>query len=191
MEGSILYINACVRRDSRTRQLAERLLARLNAPFEEVRPHELALPLVDEAFLARRDRLIAEGRFDDPLFGLARRFANAGKIVIAAPYWDLSFPAALKQYIEQINVVGITFKYSEAGIPVGLCRADQLFYVTTAGGDFALDAFGFGYIEALARNYYGIQDVRKIETLGLDIAGADADAIMNAAQARLSGMDLS
>ena len=54
--------------------------------------------------------------------------------------------------------------------------------MTTAGGDFAPDEYGFGYVKALARNYYGIQDVRKIEAVGLDIYGADVDAIMKAAE---------
>ena len=107
-------------------------------------------------------------------------------IVIAAPYWDLSFPAMLKQYLEQINVVGITFKYTEEGVPVGLCRARKLFYVTTAGGFYAPEDFGFGYVKALAQNYYGIPDVRKIEADGLDIDGADVDAIMKAAENALS-----
>lgn len=120
------------------------------------------------------------------MFDLARQFAEAETIVIAAPYWDLSFPAALKQYLEQINVVGITFKYTEEGIPVGLCRAERIFYVTTAGGFFVPEDYGFGYVKALAHNYYGIQDVRKIEAVGLDIAGADAEAIMAAAEEALN-----
>lgn len=41
------------------------------------------------------------------------------------------------------------------------------------------------YVKALAQNYYGIQDVRKIEVLGLDINGADVDAIMASAADQL------
>ena len=102
---------------------------------------------------------------------------------------DLSFPALLKQYLEQISVVGITFKYSENGVPVGLCRADRLFYVTTAGGNEVPDIFGFGYIKALAQDYYGIQSVREIKAVGLDIDGADIDAILMNAETALSDMD--
>ena len=92
----------------------------------------------------------------------------------------------LKQYLEQINVVGITFKYSEEGVPIGLCSAKRLFYVTTVGGNYAPEAFGFGYVEALAQSYYGIQEVRKIEAVGLDIYGADVDAIMTDAENALN-----
>jgi len=38
------------------------------------------------------DALIAAGSFDDPMFALARQFAAADEVVIAAPLWDLSFP---------------------------------------------------------------------------------------------------
>ena len=186
MERPILYVNACVRRESRTRRLAEALLKKLGAPYEEVRLEDIAFPAVDEEYLNRRDRLAAGEEADDGMLDLARQFARAEIIVIAAPYWDLSFPAALKQYLEQVNVVGITFRYSEEGVPVGLCRAKRLYYVTTAGGHYVPEAFGFGYVEALAQGYYGIRDVRKIEAVGLDIIGADVDGIMAAAEAAVA-----
>ena len=190
MERPVLFINACVRKESRTRKLAEELLRKLNRPFEEIRLEEIDFPIVDEDFLDRRERLISGNELQDPVFDLARRFSEAETIVIAAPYWDLSFPAALRQFFEQISVVDITFRYREDGVPTGLCRADRLFFVTTAGGDYAPDDYGFGYIKALAQNYYGIRDVRKIEAVGLDIDGADVDAIMSSAREAISGMDL-
>ena len=190
MKGSVLYINACVRKASRTGRLAEELLRRLGKPCEEVRLEDMAFPVVSEDFLNERDRLISEGDFDNPMFAPARQFSEAETIVIAAPYWDLSFPAALKQYLEQINVVGITFKYSEEGVPIGLCRAGRLYYVTTAGGHYVPESFGFEYVKALAQNYYGIQEVRRLEAVGLDIIGADVEAIMRDAEAALSDMDL-
>ena len=190
MERPILFINACVRKASRTRQLAEQLLTRLQQPYAEIRLHEMTFPVVNEDFLAQRDRLIAAGEFQSPVFDLARQFAEAETVVIAAPYWDLSFPAALKQYLEQINVVGITFRYTQEGVPLGLCRAGRLFFVTTAGGNYVPEEFGFGYIRALARNYYGIDDVRLIQAAGLDLDGADTDALVSAAAEAISGMDL-
>lgn len=190
MERPILFINACVRKASRTRQLAEQLLTRLQRPYAEIRLHEMTFPVVNEDFLAQRDRLIAAGEFQSPVFDLARQFAEAETVVIAAPYWDLSFPAALKQYLEQINVVGLTFRYTQEGVPLGLCRAGRLFFVTTAGGNYVPEEFGFGYIRALARNYYGIDDVRLIQATGLDLEGADTDALVSAAAETISGMDL-
>ena len=189
MERPILFINACVRKESRTRRLAEKLLLKLDKPYEEVRLDRLNFPPVTEEYLRLRDRLITEIDFTDPMFDLARQFAEAETIVIAAPYWDLSFPASLKQYLELVNVVGISFRYTEEGIPVGLCRADRLFYVTTAGGGFMPEEFGFGYVKALAQNYYGIRDVRLIKAAGLDLFGADVEGSLKEAEDEISEMD--
>ena len=190
MKKPILYVNACVRKNSRTKLLAEKLLSRLDSPFEEVRLEGINFPVFNEAFNDTRDQLIAQGDFQNPLFDLARQFSEAETIVIAAPYWDLSFPAMLKQYLEQITVVGLTFKYSKEGVPVSLCRAKRLFYVTTAGGNYVPDDYGFGYVKALLQSYYAIADVRKIEADGLDIVGADVDAIMAEAEEALNDMPL-
>ena len=174
----ILYIDACVRGDSRTRELGEALLSRLSGDVVRVNIGEMKFDITDEVFLKKRDSLIAKRMFDDDSFKLARQFAEADTIVIAAPYWDLSFPAALKQYIEKINVLGITFEYTAEGYPMGLCKADKLYYVMTAGGNYVPEEFGYGYIMALAENFYGIKEVRLIKATGLDIYGNDPEKIM-------------
>ena len=174
----ILYVNACVRSQSRTKRLADRLTEKMEGNVERLDLAKVSFPVADEAFLIKRDRLIAAGAYHDPLFDMARQFAAADRIVIAAPYWDLSFPAALKQYFEQINVLGVTFLYTPEGRPKGLCRAKKLYYVMTAGGMFVPEEYGFGYVRSLARSYYGIEDVELIQAVGLDIAGADIEAIL-------------
>ncbi len=175
----ILFINACVREKSRTLILAKRLLDTLDGDIREVRLEETVFPVVNEEFIDLRDSLARGGRFDDPMFDLGRDFSNADTIVIAAPYYDLSFPSMLKQYLEQINVVGLTFAYSENGTPVGLCKAKDLYYVTTAGGPILSDEYGFGYVKALTETFYGIKNAYQIKAEGLDIAGADVDKILD------------
>ena len=174
----ILYINACVRRKSRTERLARHLLTKMGEPFTEVRLSEVAFPVADEAFLQKRDALIRDSAWEDPLFSLARQFAAADQIVVAAPFWDLSFPASLKQYFEQINVLGITFRYTSEGIPKSLCRAKRLYYVTTAGGNFFPQEYGFDYVKALATAFYGIPSMELIAATGLDVDGADEKQIL-------------
>ena len=174
----ILFINACVREGSRTKRLADALLSKLDGEVRERCLKDVVFPIADEAFLQKRDELLSKENFDDPMFDLANEFKDADTIVIAAPYWDLSFPAALKQYFEQINAVGITFRYTPEGIPEGLCKAKRIYYVTTAGGDYVPEEFGFGYVNALAQGYYGIHDVRLIQAKGLDIVGADPEKIL-------------
>ena len=183
-----LYINACVRAGSRTEMLADHLLKKLEGPTCELRLGDMVFPVADEEFLRRRDGFIASGDFDDPMFAPAKQFAKADRIVIAAPFWDLSFPAAVKQYFEQINVSGLTFEYTAEGYPRGLCSAKSLYYVTTAGGCFFPQEYGFGYVATLAGSFYGIQDVRLIKALGLDIEGADVEAILSQAMGEIDDM---
>lgn len=181
----ILFINACVRKESRTKRLADALLVKLDGEVTELKLEDIDFQVTDENFLKRRDALIADGKFDDESFSLARQFANADTIVIAAPYWDLSFPAALKQYVEHINVMGITFEYTPEGFPKPLCKAEKLYYVATAGGSFVPEEFGFGYIKTLAQSFYGIEDVELIQATGFDVYGADTEAILAKACAEL------
>ena len=181
----ILFINACVRKASRTKRLTDALLKKLGDTVQEVELSKIVFPTTDESFLIKRDTLIAHEEWENPMFDLARQFADADTIVVAAPYWDLSFPAALKQYFEQINVLGITFKYSPEGFPISLCKAAKLYYVMTAGGSFVPEEYGFGYVKTLAESFYGIKEVNLIKAVGLDIFGADVEGIMQEALRKL------
>jgi len=173
----ILYVNCCVRGDSRTDKIARALLSRLGGEFTELYlPGEKLQPLSAER-LEKRTRLTERGDYSDEMFRYAKQFAAADKIVIAAPYWDLSFPALLKVYIENIYVTGIVSEYAADGTPHGLCRAEELIYVTTAGGPYVPD-FSFGYLKALAGQYLGIDKTRLVKAEMLDVDGFDADSIV-------------
>lgn len=178
----ILFINACVRKESRTKRLADCLLKKLNDEIKEINlEKEKILPL-DNKTLDFRTKLIEAQNFDNPIFNYAKDFAKADTIVIAAPFWDLSFPASLKCYIEVINILGLTFGYSADGIPHGLCKAKKLYYITTSGGKIFNDEYGFGYIKSLCNNFYGIKDVTCIKAENLDIIGSDTESILRAAE---------
>ena len=174
----ILYVNACPRKDSRTDRIARALLDRLGGGREEIRLADAGLVPLSEERLAKRTALIEARRYDDPMFSLARQFQRAKEIVVAAPYWDLSFPAILKLYVENIYVSGLVSEYTEQGLPHGLCRAKKLWYVTTAGGPYQPD-FSYGYWHTLATQFFGIPETELIAAEMLDVEGFDADAIVN------------
>ena len=180
-EQKILFVNACVRRNSRTRFLAEQVIRQLNGTVGEVNPVAAAEPITSEEFIINRTEASGRKDFTDPAYAPARQFAEADTIVVAAPYWDLSFPAILKAYFEQVNVLGLTFEYTDDGFPRGLCRAKKQIYVTTAGGPIISDEYGYGYVRALAQGFYGIADVCQVKAEGLDVIGADVGAILNKA----------
>ena len=190
MMNKILLINACVRPDSRTMELAQTLLKKLKGDVEEARLYDMLLPALDLKGMERRNQACEKNDFSDPCFDVAKQFAAADTIVIAAPYWDLMFPAVLKNYLENITVSGLTFRYSEQGRPQSLCRAKKLYYVTTSGGFIGKNDFGFSYVKALAQNFFGITDVHRYAAEGLDILGADVDKILNETKQTINDAEL-
>ena len=182
--NNILFINACARKESRTKELTDVVLSKLQGTITEVNlAKENIQPLNLERLNYRTD-LISKKDFTNPIFDKAKQFAAADTIVIAAPFWDFSFPAMLKIYVENINVVGLLFRYTQTGTIEGLCKAKKIIYITTAGGPILNSDFGYGYIKYLCNNFYGIKDTTFIKAEGLDIVGADIPAIMQKAKAQ-------
>ena len=173
-----LYINCCVREESRTERLAKAVLRKLAGEFTELNLYEENLKPLDRDTLNKRTALIEQGDYSDPMFDHAKQFASADTIVIAAPYWDLSFPSTLKIYIENIYVTGIVSAYDESGMPVGLCKAKELYYITTAGGPYD-PTYSYGYIESLAKSFFGIPTTHLVKAEMLDIVGNKAEEILN------------
>ena len=105
----LLFVNGCISQrgeESRTLALARAFLETWKdlhpeAEVETVEPEALlALKPFAPEMLNDRDALAGIRCFDAPVFDLARQFRAADRIVVAAPFWDLTFPAALRTYIE-------------------------------------------------------------------------------------------
>ena len=181
----LLFINACVRgQKSRTLQLARRFLGAWQHAHPEavITERDLCRDRLSPQYpevLEERDALWSAGKLDDPLFQPARQFAAASRIVIAAPFWDLSFPAILKIYLERISVTDITFGYSDQGAMLGLCRAEKLLLITTRGGYYAGSPLEMGarQLEALCA-MYGIPSFQCLTAQGLDDIRNDKEAIL-------------
>ena len=186
--SELLFVNACVRGErSRTLALARRFLEAYKKSHPEVRVTERDLmeerlePQYPEV-LEQRDALWAAGQLEEPMFAPARQFAGADRIVVAAPFWDLSYPAILKIYLERISVTDLTFGYDDQGRMVGLCRAEKLLLITTRGGNFSLPETawmesGARHLKALCA-MYGIPDFRLLCAEGLDDIRNDKEALL-------------
>ena len=186
----VLLIDACPRPQgiSRSRRLGEAFLDALRVQhpqmqLEVLRLDEMQLaPLTGEAE-ARRSKLIDAGRLDENMFAPARSFASAELIVICAPYWDFAFPACLKALIEHVCVRTLTFTYVNDR-PVGLCRAENLVYLTSAGGFIGENNWGGDYLRAVTGQLLGVKRFHQISAEGLDVLGAEPEAILENAMER-------
>lgn len=129
----LMVIDACMRDEaSRTRRILAPLVAELEKRYEieTVRLDDEDYSSVGRRVLAERSR----GYVPEETVALARRLAAADRIVIAAPFWDMSFPAILKVFIENMSLYNITFKDSGTHFE-GLCRSEKVLYITTRGMD--------------------------------------------------------
>ena len=184
----LLFVDCCISQrgtTSRTRALAEAYLEAFRtfhpeAETETVTPETLlALKPFDVGMLNERDALAFVGAWDAPVFALARQFRAADRIVVAAPFWDMSFPAALRTYIEYICANGLTYHYDDTGCH-GDCKADQLVYLTTGGDVEREDSVGVVHWRQLAA-MFGIPRFDYVFAGGLDAAPEKAPELLEGA----------
>lgn len=175
-----LFVNAAYRKGSRTLRLARSYLEETSCEVSELDLGNLDLIPLDAQRLARYNAAVAAQSYDDPLFDVARQFAAADEIVIAAPYWNNSIPAALHTYLELACSQGVTFDIQDDGTYVGLCQARRLVFITTAGGEIPRHNHAFGYVESLARDFWHIPEVICYQAEGLDAVGCDVEARLQA-----------
>lgn len=131
---NIIFIDACMRAGSRTKRIAERIIEELSGRYriETIRLGEAEYPVVDNRILEERNN----GTVPKAHAELAGRIAAADRIVIAAPFWDMSFPSALKVFFESMSLFGITFDSNDKEC-YGLCKAEKVMYITTRGMDIS------------------------------------------------------
>lgn len=182
--ADVLVIDGCMRgwEVSRTYAITEKFLER----YRKLHPEDTVeeLHLTEERYtwstgreVERNDRLVADAKFNAPEFAMARRFSKADKIILAAPFWNMMFPAAVTAYFENVCVNEITFRYDEGGDMKGLCAAKKLLCVMTSGGEFPGEDDAravVAYLRALCA-MLGIPETTHLWVEGLDIADGKAE----------------
>jgi FMN-dependent NADH-azoreductase len=140
---TILQINASARKTgSVTRELSETLVTRLLAKSRDIkvisRDVSQGLPFLDEDWVGANftdtaDRS-AEQRMKLALSDtLVSELKAADTIVIGAPIYNFSVPAALKAWIDLVARARETFRYTENG-PEGLLKDKKAYVIVASGG---------------------------------------------------------
>ena len=182
----LVVVDGCISQrgaQSRTRTLAQAFLEAFLAAhpdWETERVDVAALNLAPFTVegLNDRDALASVGAWDAPVYDEARRFRAADAVVVAAPYWDLSYPAALRTYMEYISANGLAYHYEADGCH-GDCRAAWLVYLTS-GGDFEHeDSVGVVHWRQLAA-MFGIPQFDYVFAGGMDIDPAKTPELLEA-----------
>ena len=183
----LLFVDCCISqrgKDSRTLALAKAYIGAFRAAHPEWEVARADVAAMDLApltvkFLNERDELARKGEFSAPMFAAARQFQSADSIVVAAPYWDLSYPAQLKTYIEHISANGLCYHYTDRGCQ-GDCKAEKLVYLTS-GGDFeGEDSVGVLHWKQLCK-MFGIGTFSYVFAGGVDIDPAKTPELLEKA----------
>ena len=128
----LIFIDATMRDESRTRRIARPIIEELGKRYEieRISLDGADFPAVGSRILNDRNNGIVPEEYAE----MARRIAAADRIVIAAPFWDMSFPSALKVFFENMSLFHITFD-SDNTHCYGLCKCSKVLYITTRGMD--------------------------------------------------------
>jgi len=163
-------------------------------PGSRVITHDLASeppPFVSEAWVAaaynepanrpadERTAIAVSDRYIDELLA-------ADELVISTPIYNLSVPAALKAWIDQIVRFGRTFARSDNGFH-GLVAGKKATVIVASGSDFRPGTPGgaYNHLEPYLRailGFVGISDVRFVYAHSLNAEGQREQAMAEAAQ---------
>lgn len=187
----LLFVNACARKESRTLELCRYFLQKYQECHKDIEIEEIkicedtALLPMNEQKLTLRNELIAKKDWKHPMMQYAFQWNQAEKILIGAPYWDWSFPAALKIYVENIMVSELNFVFRE-NRSVGLCKGKKMLYLTTAGGN-AQENMGYDYMQRVLVEL-GEYENTYLHADNLDVFGIDIAAEMEKAKKEIDKM---
>lgn len=180
--SKVLYIKANIKNEgeSRTFKVSDSFVEeyKKNNPEDEIITLDLYKENID--FLRADDLGKLFGPKDEEsknnsILKYAYQFADADKYIIAAPMWNLSFPAILKAYIDYVSVSGITFKYTAEG-PVGLLNNKKAVHIVSRGGGYDNSPYEMGdrYLRTIL-GFFGIKDIEIIAIDNLDVMGVNVE----------------
>ena len=168
----ILHIDSSARTEnSVTRDLSARLVKSLAGARGQITVRDLGrngpgfvnAEWVGANFAAPEKRSEAERGFLAESDALVDELEASDHIVIGAPIYNFSVPAALKAWIDQVARARRTFIYTEKG-PKGLLEGKTAWLVIASGGvpvDSEVD-FATPYLRHVM-GFLGISDVRVID----------------------------
>lgn len=119
---------------------------------------------------------------------LLDQFVNADKVIIAAPFWNLSYPPLFKAYIDMICIKDKTFEYTEEG-PVGLIPDKSLLLIETRGGYYSEGPaaeleHSQRYLKSVMK-FVGIESISMVIAEGLDVDEKHREVSLAKAKAEL------
>lgn len=169
----LLYIDSCIRDEvSRTKKIATPIINKLKERYdvETLVINDLNLTIVKKDLVNKR----TNGIIDEEVLSWANKVSKADRIVIAAPFWDMSIPAALKSFIELCSIINVTFA-SDDKTCFGICNCKKLLYITTRGMNIKTNSEldqATPYLKSMSY-LWGLGDVSVVAAYNLDYSNEE------------------
>ena len=192
----LLQINSRARSEgSQSTRLAEHIVERLRAADPEASlvlrdlsrtPHpeldETALQALFTPAEQRSAGQAARVALDDALIA---EIQAADAVVLGVPMYNFGIPAQLKNWIDAISRVKVTFRYTERG-PEGLLRGKRVYVALARGGKYRGTPADtqVPYLKTVL-GFLGMDDVRFVYAEGLAMGPEAEQAAVASARAQI------
>ncbi|WP_059170578.1 FMN-dependent NADH-azoreductase [Bacillus sp. FJAT-27445] len=169
-----------------------------DAEIKRIDLFDFDMARMDADLISARGKLAGYGMsFDDltdqekskikKMHGLAEEFIQYDYYVFVSPLWNLSSPAVLKTFLDNLFVTGKTFVHTANG-PKGLLTGKNAIHIQTRGGLYSgmpMEEFESGdrYLK-IALRFLGINVLDSVIAEGLDVYPKKAPEIVEEAKAK-------
>lgn len=162
----ILVIDSCIREESKTRMILNKFTDILKQQFNDINTiylnnNKKLVPLSD-TLLEKRNNDILKMDFKDEYYDFAKAIKDCDVVIVAAPFYDLCFPAVLKTFIEQTLVYNLTFENMENGIK-GLTNCKKMIYFAVRG--MAINEYNMDIATPYLKGYCNMLGIKEFYSL--------------------------
>ncbi len=176
-----------------TRGLTDRVIAHLDDADITIRDlaHD-TLPQITHTWTVARniapaDRSTEQAEALVQSDALVAEIMAAETIVIGAPVYNFSVPAALKAWIDLMAQVGVTFNYTDKG-PVSLIDGKRVIIALASGGTPMGSDMNFA--SEYLRFVLGFMGMKDVTFVSADALAMDAEGTMKRAHAQIDTLKI-
>ena len=159
----IAIIDSTIREESRTRSILNGVTkAFSNVTFKTYNLNNFSIDVTNAGNFSKKNT-------DSFFYNIAKEIASADGVIVAAPFWDMSYPALLKAFIEKISILDIMFADGPNEC-IGISRNKFMLYITTRGMNIKTNSQFDGATKSLKSlcNLWGIPSFSCISAYNLD-----------------------
>lgn len=191
MTTKILRIDSSIKAEnSVSRQLADEIIAKFDNAEVTTRDVAKTVSQIDgnwlgAVFTPAESRTAEQSEIAEQSDALIQEIQESDVIVIGVAVYNFSIAAGLKNWIDQIVRVGVTFKYTDTG-PVGLLNDKPVYLAFASDGTAAGSDVDFA--ERYLRQILPFLGLKNITTIAAQQLVFGADEAWDAARTQISAI---